>query len=183
MHWPKPHRNGDFGYNIGVPTYPDNWKDLATACKQRAGWRCEECGSTERLGAAHVNHDPENPNPELRCLCWTCHSMYDIRTGANHPGKNERRAATRRKNLERKRHERQSDISFESEFDRQHIKPVGHNSGYGLRAYSARTAHKVRIEYLYILFHICCMHALQRNPRRNPRTQTLWMRNYIRIQP
>jgi hypothetical protein len=98
MHWPKPHRNGDFGYSIGVSTYPDNWKDLATACKQRAGWRCEECGSTERLGAAHVNHDPENPNPELRCLCWSCHRMYDIRTGANHPGKNARRAATRKKN-------------------------------------------------------------------------------------
>jgi hypothetical protein len=101
MHWPKPHRNGDFEYSIGVPTYPDNWKDLATACKQRAGWRCEECGSTERLGAAHVNHDPENPNPELRCLCWPCHSRYDVTTGAAHAGKNARRAATRERNREK----------------------------------------------------------------------------------
>jgi hypothetical protein len=103
MHWPKPHRNGDFGYSIGVSTYPDIWKDLATACKQRAGWRCEECGSTERLGAAHVNHDPENPNPELRCLCWPCHRSYDAHTGNAHTGKNARRKATRKKNREKQR--------------------------------------------------------------------------------
>jgi hypothetical protein len=86
-----------------VATYPANWKDLATACKQRAGWRCEECGATEHLGAAHVNHDPENPNPELRCLCWPCHRRYDVATGANHAGKNARRLATRRKNLAKRK--------------------------------------------------------------------------------
>ena len=89
-----------------MATYPVNWKDLATACKQRAGWRCEECGATEHLGAAHVNHDPENPDPELRCLCWPCHGRYDARTGANHPGKNARRAATRKKNREKRKAKR-----------------------------------------------------------------------------
>ena len=89
-----------------MATYPANWKDLATACKQRAGWRCEECGATEHLGAAHVNHDPENPNPELRCLCWPCHRRYDVATGANHPGKNQRRAATRKKNREKRKAKR-----------------------------------------------------------------------------
>ena len=89
-----------------MATYPVNWKDLATACKQRAGWRCEECGATEHVGAAHVNHDPGNPNPELRCLCWPCHRRYDVATGANHPGKNQRRAATRKKNREKRKAKR-----------------------------------------------------------------------------
>ena len=96
-----------------MATYPANWKDLATACKQRAGWRCEECGATEHLGAAHVNHDPENPDPELRCLCWPCHSRYDVATGANHAGKNARRLATRRKNqLMREQAARESDVEL-----------------------------------------------------------------------
>ena len=96
-----------------MATYPANWKDLATACKQRAGWRCEECGATEHLGAAHVNHDPENPDPELRCLCWPCHRRYDVATGANHAGKNARRLATRRKNqLGREQAERESEAEL-----------------------------------------------------------------------
>jgi hypothetical protein len=88
-----------------VATYPANWKDLATACKQRAGWRCEECGATEHLGAAHVHHDPENPNPELRCLCWPCHRRYDATTSANHPGKQVRRLATYRRTLAKRKAE------------------------------------------------------------------------------
>jgi hypothetical protein len=167
-----------------VATYPANWKDLATACKQRVGWRCEECGATEHLGAAHVNHDPENPNPELRCLCWPCHRRYDVATGANHPGKNQRRAATRKKNREQQRAKRgrsldtmRTNIRFENEFSRQYMKPAKRNSGYGPRAYSAHTAHKVRMEYLYTLWYIRCIHAL----RRNLYAQTVWTRNYIRI--
>jgi predicted HNH restriction endonuclease len=31
------------------------------------------------LHAAHVNHDPDNPTPELICLCPTCHGRYDYR--------------------------------------------------------------------------------------------------------
>ena len=53
-----------------------------------------------------MNHDPENPNPELRCLCWPCHRRYDVATGANHPGKNQRRAATRKKNREKRKAKR-----------------------------------------------------------------------------
>jgi hypothetical protein len=45
-----------------------------------------------------VNHDPENPDPKLRCLCWPCHRRYDAYTGNTHPGKNARRAATRKRN-------------------------------------------------------------------------------------
>jgi hypothetical protein len=77
--------------------YPKQWYILATACKDRAGWRCERCGikqgtmryslRTERahpvwLHAAHVHHDHGNPEPELMCVCPSCHWWYyrkDIR--------------------------------------------------------------------------------------------------------
>ena len=72
--------------------YPANWFELATACKERAGWCCEHCGIahgtqvvSERTGtvyvvylaAAHLDHDPWNPAPRLAALCPTCHGRYD----------------------------------------------------------------------------------------------------------
>lgn len=71
--------------------YPPHWEALALACKERAGWRCEECGVEQftqlvsrrgkpyiiYLHAAHVHHDKDNPNPELRALCVACHARYD----------------------------------------------------------------------------------------------------------
>lgn len=72
--------------------YPRNWKELARACKERAGWLCEQCGiahGTERIGrtrgnfyhvrlaAAHLDHDTENPNPRLMAMCEVCHIQYD----------------------------------------------------------------------------------------------------------
>ncbi len=72
--------------------YPDNWEVLAWECKERAGWCCEHCGVahgswavSERTGvvwvvymvAAHLDHDPWNPNPRLACLCPSCHGRYD----------------------------------------------------------------------------------------------------------
>ncbi len=72
--------------------YPGNWEDLAAACKQQAGWRCEHCGVvhgsqavSERTGvvytvylaAAHLDHDPWNPDPRLAALCPSCHGRYD----------------------------------------------------------------------------------------------------------
>lgn len=75
-----------------VELYPKNWDELAAACKERAGWKCEQCGiahGTELIGekrgnaykvritAAHIDHDPENPNPRLMALCEKCHLRYD----------------------------------------------------------------------------------------------------------
>ncbi len=71
--------------------YPHNWRRLAWACKERAGWRCERCGvrhgqvrrskHTNRLypvwlHAHHVNHDQWNEAPELIALCPSCHFAY-----------------------------------------------------------------------------------------------------------
>lgn len=73
--------------------YPPEWPMLATACKERAGWRCEHCRIKHRawrrskrtgrryrvyLQAAHKNHlDRNKSNAELLCLCFTCHARYD----------------------------------------------------------------------------------------------------------
>jgi len=50
--------------------YADDWKEIALAVKESAGWRCEECGAQCRrpgeefdthkrtLTVSHVNHDP-----------------------------------------------------------------------------------------------------------------------------
>ena len=68
--------------------YPPSWEQLANAAKERAGWMCEVCmvphGAIVRsprtgnpyviyLQAAHVNHDHENPCPDLKAVCPRCH--------------------------------------------------------------------------------------------------------------
>ena len=73
--------------------YPKNWEQLAIQCKERAEWKCQFCHITQGkrrkskrtgkryvvfLHAAHANHDIGNPNPELLCLCPTCHGKYDF---------------------------------------------------------------------------------------------------------
>jgi hypothetical protein len=75
--------------------YPSDWKLRAAACLARASYRCEDCGTPHgvlRVGnrskspyivylhAAHINHDPENPQAELRALCPSCHMKHDRRT-------------------------------------------------------------------------------------------------------
>jgi hypothetical protein len=72
--------------------YPKNWKKLALACKELAGWQCEFCGIKQGrrrkshrtgklyrvfLAAAHLDHDPHNPSPRLAALCPSCHGRYD----------------------------------------------------------------------------------------------------------
>lgn len=80
--------------------YPADWKRIATAIKDRAGWRCEcegECAtghagrcvnehhkiaveseSTVVLTTAHLNHQPEDCRPEnLKAMCQKCHLGYD----------------------------------------------------------------------------------------------------------
>ena len=75
-----------------VEHYPHNWDELARACKERANWQCEHCGVGDgtvlvgkkrgtmyrvRIAAAHVYHDPENPEPSLMAFCQSCHLKYD----------------------------------------------------------------------------------------------------------
>jgi hypothetical protein len=72
--------------------YPDDWDERARARKELAGWRCEQCGAKQGevligkihkrpyvvwLAAAHLDHDPENPNARLAVFCQGCHLKYD----------------------------------------------------------------------------------------------------------
>jgi len=80
--------------------YPTDWKARAAACLARAGYRCEDCGIPHgvlRVGkrskrpyvvylhAAHVNHDPDNQEAQLKALCPACHMKYDRRTERKRP--------------------------------------------------------------------------------------------------
>ena len=72
--------------------YPAHWDELAQACKERAGWHCEQCGIAQYavatsargtpyfiyLHAAHRHGETAmNPTPTLICLCIACHARYD----------------------------------------------------------------------------------------------------------
>lgn len=72
--------------------YPPNWAEMAKACKDAAGWRCDICGIAhgtlrqtargrlfhEIVTAAHANQqDTRNPEALLFCLCTRCHLDYD----------------------------------------------------------------------------------------------------------
>lgn len=70
---------------IDKTKYPDNWDEMARACKERAGWKCEECeighmadgtmGSC--LTVHHPDMDTENPDARLEALCARCHLKAD----------------------------------------------------------------------------------------------------------
>lgn len=81
--------------------YPPNWREIAAAIRERAAHRCEclgECGRGTHAGrcpnlqggyaygtgsrvvltTAHLDHTPENCDPEnLRSMCQGCHLHYD----------------------------------------------------------------------------------------------------------
>ena len=68
--------------------YPPNWKAIARAVKEQAGWRCVRCHvrqgawrKSKRTGRWYRVwlHDTLNPHPALQCLCPTCHGRYDYR--------------------------------------------------------------------------------------------------------
>ena len=71
--------------------YPANWKAIALAVKEKAGWRCERCAKQCRrpgepfdthkrtLTVAHLNHIEMDCRPEnLEAMCAPCHLQYDV---------------------------------------------------------------------------------------------------------
>jgi len=81
--------------------YPADWPQISRAAKERAWWQCEclgECGRGTHTGrcpnrqgwpahgtgsmvvltTAHLDHTPENCDPQnLRAMCQGCHLHYD----------------------------------------------------------------------------------------------------------
>ncbi len=69
--------------------YPKHWKSLRAEILTRASHRCENCGAENYqphpitgskviLTIAHLNHQPEDCDPEnLRAWCQKCHNTYD----------------------------------------------------------------------------------------------------------
>jgi 5-methylcytosine-specific restriction endonuclease McrA len=86
--------------------YPRDWPDISRAIRERAGWRCENCGAANGephpitgsrvvLTVGHLDHTPEHCQPEnLRAWCQRCHLRYD----AEHHAKNA--AETRRNRMQ-----------------------------------------------------------------------------------
>lgn len=90
-----------------VDKYPADWPEISLRIRERAGWRCEQCGvpndargyrepdgtfqeTTEDayglqvryirivLTVAHLNHDPTDCRDEnLKALCQRCHNRLD----------------------------------------------------------------------------------------------------------
>ena len=78
--------------------YPRDWKMISRAIRARACHRCEgspafpdcravngkphpDSGSRVVLTTAHLDHQPENCDPEnLRAWCQRCHNVYDAPT-------------------------------------------------------------------------------------------------------
>lgn len=60
--------------------YPENWREIARAVKERHDWKCERCGHVNELESGHVltvHHlDGEKSNCadwNLAALCQRCH--------------------------------------------------------------------------------------------------------------
>ena len=110
--------------------YHENYDALALICKEQAGWKCEKCGAVNgaelvgkkrgnaykvRISAAHLDHDPENPNPRLMAMCEACHLRYD----RFEHGKNSHRTM-RRKQREAMRAAGQLDLFLDEQEAQQH---------------------------------------------------------------
>ena len=73
----KPKYNSE---NIKLNNYPENWEEISNDVRERAGWKCAECGVNlqrfrEFLQAHHKNKMKfDNNLRNLEALCIICHS-------------------------------------------------------------------------------------------------------------
>jgi len=63
--------------------YPENWEEISIRVKERAGWKCENCGSPNRpkegftLTVHHIDGDKMNLDENLMvALCQRCHLSW-----------------------------------------------------------------------------------------------------------
>lgn len=72
--------------------YPPNWREIATAVKEAAGWRCVRCGAPHENRAGHtltVHHADLDPGNNrwwnLLPLCCPCHLTIQARVIMERP--------------------------------------------------------------------------------------------------
>ncbi|MBW4618199.1 MAG: hypothetical protein KME17_02280 [Cyanosarcina radialis HA8281-LM2] len=76
----------DYDYSPVIGSYSqklrdERWKRKAKLVKEKAGWKCQDCGNSANLETHHCyytsissGHEPwEYPLSALRCLCHECH--------------------------------------------------------------------------------------------------------------
>lgn len=73
-------------------TYPDNWRDIAHAVKEEAGWCCVRCGHPHDPSAGRtltIHHADMNPGNSvwwnLLPLCQACHLSVQGRVDLDRP--------------------------------------------------------------------------------------------------
>jgi 5-methylcytosine-specific restriction endonuclease McrA len=72
--------------------YPSDWKALATACKDAAGWKCIRCNHPNDLPSGHVltvhHFNGDKSNCEwwnLLALCQRCHLSFQGKVNPETP--------------------------------------------------------------------------------------------------
>ena len=67
----------------GREAYTNNWPDISKKIKQRDGYRCTKCGSTEHLEVHHIipiSRGGGNSSVNLTTLCRRCHARQPNHT-------------------------------------------------------------------------------------------------------
>ena len=64
--------------NYGEYIQSAAWRRKADSAKRRAGYKCQVCGSVERLEVHHNCYDRlgRERNTDIVCLCRRCHQAY-----------------------------------------------------------------------------------------------------------
>lgn len=73
-----------------INPYPENWSEIATACKNRAGWACIRCGHIHGPGyiltVHHLDLNPANNKWwNLAALCQRCHLHIQAKVVIDRP--------------------------------------------------------------------------------------------------
>jgi hypothetical protein len=75
-----------------IGAYPDNWKEIALAVKEAAGWKCVRCGHRHEpetgytLTVHHLDIDPSNCAWwNIPALCQRCHLSIQGRVVMERP--------------------------------------------------------------------------------------------------
>ncbi len=83
--------------------YPPDWWRISLQERVNSGWRCRFCraeqgephpvtGSRVVLTVAHLDHNPQNNDPDnLAALCQKCHLAYDQQEHLHHAAQTRRR--------------------------------------------------------------------------------------------